>query len=129
MNGRGDGKLPVAPDGNFPCSHVRVCAGGRRRMSAKEVVAGSWFISKIRKSAMARSLSRLGHCGMLPEAIERVAENEQRAKMRVEERLDAELVPRAKQALLPRVPDGKGEIAEQMFDAGSPQASYAWRIN
>ena len=67
---------------------------------------------------MARSLSRLGHRGMLPDAVQRVAENQQRAKMRVEERLDAELVPRAKQAFLPRVPDGKGKIADQMFDAG-----------
>src|SRR5579864_3247874 len=54
---------------------------------------------------------------MLPNAIEGITENNERTQMCIEERLDAELVPCAKQAPPARVPNGEGKIAKQVFDA------------
>jgi hypothetical protein len=53
--------------------------------------------------------------GMLTNAIERVAENEQRSEVGVEERFDAHLIARAENAARPGIPNGKDEISNEMF--------------
>src|SRR5438552_5262806 len=53
---------------------------------------------------------------MLTDAVQGIAENNGPAEMRVKEWLHAKMITRAKQALTRPVPDGKGEVAEQVFD-------------
>ena len=54
---------------------------------------------------------------MLADAIEGIAEDQRLADVSVEERLDSQVVARAKEALPRPVPDGEGEVAQQMLDA------------
>ena len=53
----------------------------------------------------------IGDRGMLPEAIERITEDKERAQAWVEKRFDAHLVACAKQAEEPAIPDGEGKVA------------------
>ncbi len=53
---------------------------------------------------------------MEAQAIKRVAEQEEIARFRIVERLDAELVTPAEEKLLPGIPDSEGKIAAQMLD-------------
>src|SRR5437868_612607 len=59
-----------------------------------------------------------GNGGVLPDTVQSIAKNDARANVRIKERLDTELVPRAEQSSYSRVPDGEGEVADQMLNAG-----------
>ena len=59
----------------------------------------------------------VAYCGMLPETLERVAENEAGANMRVEERFDSHLVTGAKKTATRRVPNSEGKVSQQAIDA------------
>src|SRR5919108_2226580 len=50
-------------------------------------------------------------------AIQRIAQDQQRANLRIIERLDAEMIARAKEFFVLSVPDGKREIACQVINA------------
>src|ERR1700730_11060515 len=60
----------------------------------------------------------LGHLGMHSNAIHRVAEEEKIAEVRVIERSNTEMIPRAKKVLRSRIPNRKRKIAAQMLHAG-----------
>src|SRR5689334_17908384 len=53
---------------------------------------------------------------MFPYAIESIAKYYSRTEIGIEKRLDAEMIPHAKQALLNCIPYSKREIAEQVID-------------
>src|SRR5436190_7498446 len=57
------------------------------------------------------------HPRVQADAVECVAEENRLPELRVKERLDAELIPRAKQTLSRLVPDRKREVPEQPADA------------
>ena len=98
-----------------------VCAGGRRRISRKVVVATSQFKPNSRKSPIAASFNSVGNFGMLAQAIERIAEEKKLSQFGIVEGLDAEMVARAEKEFSLRVPDGEGEIPAQMLHAlGAP---------
>src|SRR5581483_6043936 len=84
--------------------HVREYADGRILNPAEqEEVANGPFIQPIRYGRV------------LADAIKRVAKDQRVARHGVKERLDAEMIAGAQQPPLPAVPDGKCEIAQQMF--------------
>src|SRR5882762_2373264 len=70
------------------------------------------------KIADGRVVELFGHFRMHSNAIQRVAEEEKIAKMRVVERPDAEMIPRAKKVFCSRIPNRKRKITAQMLDAG-----------
>src|SRR5262249_52455554 len=55
-----------------------------------------------------------GNRRVLPDTLQRIAENDARTYPGIEEGLDAELIPRAKEAPPGRIPDRKRKIADQM---------------
>ena len=57
------------------------------------------------------------HPRVQADAVECVAEDNRLPELRIKERLDAQLIPRAEQTLSRLVPDGKREVAEQPADA------------
>ncbi len=93
------------------------CAAGKRRMSRKVVVATSQFNPKSKKSPIAASFNSCGNVGMLAQAIERVAEQKKLSQLGIVEGLHAEMIARAKQQFLARVPDRERKIPAQMLHA------------
>ena len=69
---------------------------------------------------------------MQADAVERVAEDNRLPELGVEERLDAEMIPRAEQTMLRLVPHGEREVAEQVRHAiltpGAVGAENQFRI-
>ena len=59
-------------------------------------------------------VERARHARVQPDAVQRAAEDEEAGALGVEERLDAEVVPRAEQPATLAVPDGEREVAEQV---------------
>src|SRR5882762_6161498 len=74
--------------------------------------------AKQQKIADRSIVELLGYFRMHSNAIQRVAEEEKIAKMRVVERPDAQMIPRAKKVFCSRIPNRKRKIAAQMLDAG-----------
>ena len=113
---------PWAPTSSAGCAvprseTVMVCAAGRRRISRKVVVAASQFNPNNKKSPIAASFNSSETSGMLAQAIERVAEKKKLSQLGIVKGLHAEMIARAKQQFLARVPDRECEIPAQMLHA------------
>src|SRR5438270_180086 len=110
-------KLPVAPDCN---ASSRSCKCVSRGKALDILVNGRGRVCARANSKEIRNegIVELACDGRVKQQLVKcVAKGEFCASMRIEERLDSEVVARTEQALLGGVPDGKCKITKQMLHA------------
>ena len=97
--------------------HVMEWAEGSRRMSRNAVVSTLLVGAEQEKIRDCRVVQIARHRRMQADAVERVADDDGLPDVRVEQRLHAKVISRAKQTTLRPVPHSEDEVAQQMGDA------------
>ena len=97
-------------------NHERVC---RRQAADIGKTGGVGFLVAVEQQEIrdGQVVQRVGNIGMLAHAVQRIAEHQRFAHLRVEKRFHAEMIAGTEQLPLRSIPDRKSEIADQAVDA------------